>query len=313
MQNEKNNNGVIMGDLRYYCPLYDNSQYGQIVYSCDMLRLKFTCFIQDFQKLMNNLCFDNVNYKYYESFGYFKYRHIWVVDIGLSTLTIGYSLNNYKSKYDGDVGFVEFNPNKCIIDNKFFDFYNRLSYCFKTCDIASYDIAVDLPIKRKYCCINRENQKTYTTISKDFELNDLTEYLGLIHSNGTIKLYNKTIESKLDYDLTRFEFTYNSLKKRDIQKLLVVVRIDNSYSMSLISDLSINDKILLNYLLNDKNFNSNFYQLSYRKRVKLEPYINKAKTILNINIDNIMSVLKNMQNIFEKNIYTKVAKKRYNI
>lgn len=291
-------------ELSYYMPVLDSVNFGNIIYSCDMLRLKFICNLNEFEKFMNNLCYNNVNYKYYQSFAFFKYRHIWTIDFGNSTMTIGYFLNTGKSKYTSDNGFVEFNPNKCIIDKeKFFTFYNQLSFSFKYCEIVRYDIAIDLPLKRQQCHFKRFGNKTYTTIQKDFKNEDLTEYLGLIHSNGTIKLYNKTIESKLSYELTRYEFTYDSLKYNEIEKILPEIYIDNLYNKICLDKLSSTEKVLLHYLLNDNNFNVNFNMLSRSMKQKLLPYIEDSKQKFKPNINKIKEILNNMRSIFEKDIY----------
>lgn len=292
--------------LNYFNEIIDKNNIGNIIYSCDMLRLKFVCNKLDFNNYMNSLCFNNVNYKYYQSLAYFKYRHIWIIDMGISTITIGYSLNSGKSKFNGEYGFVEFNPNKCIIDkDKFFQFYNTLAYCFKYVEIVSYDIAIDLPVARSRACLQRFGKKTYITISKDYANNDLTEYLGKIHNKGTTKLYNKTIEQKLVYELTRYEFTFDSFKVEELQETMPNILIDKHYNKFDITGLSSTERVLLNYLLNDKYFNMNFNLLSRAMKKKLKPYIEDSKIIFTPNFKIIMQILTNMRDIFEKDIYVK--------
>ena len=131
--------------------------------------------------------------------------------------------------------------------------------------------------------------------------NDYTEYLGLIHNNGTIKVYNKTKESSLDYDLTRYEFTFDSLKTSDIDKILMPLYIDYTRQLSINFELSSTERVLLNYLLNDENMNINFNMLSRKMRQKLEPYINQSKILFKPDVLIVKQVIDNIKNIFTKN------------
>lgn len=131
--------------------------------------------------------------------------------------------------------------------------------------------------------------------------NYYTEYLGLIHNNGTIKVYNKTKESSLDYDLTRYEFTFDSLKTSDIDKILMPLYIDYTRQLSINFELSSTERVLLNYLLNDENMNINFNILSRKMRQKLEPYINQSKILFKPDVLIVKQVIDNIKNIFTKN------------
>ena len=131
--------------------------------------------------------------------------------------------------------------------------------------------------------------------------NYYTEYLGLIHNNGTIKVYNKTKESSLDYDLTRYEFTFDSLKTSDIDKILMPLYIDYTRQLSINFELSSTERVLLNYLLNDENMNINFNMLSRKMRQKLEPYINQSKILFKPDVLIVKQVIDNIKNIFTKN------------
>lgn len=97
-----------------------------------------------------------------------------------------------------------FNPNKLHLHfdvSRFLDYFRLRSkefYCDET------DIAIDFPADIKDFSLIKDRRKK-TTI--DGGGSDLTYYLSTHRKNGFCKLYNKQLESKLDYPLTRFEMT----------------------------------------------------------------------------------------------------------
>lgn len=117
---------------------------------------------------------------------------------------IGWGLNQGKTIY-GSLR-LEFNPNKVARHD-----------CFRTIlaylngntnpmhqNISRYDLAIDYPCLRENAFITKDRRK-YTQISNS--ASDKTEYLGIGSQPGRVKLYNKQIESKLSYPLTRLELT----------------------------------------------------------------------------------------------------------
>ncbi|GFP78563.1 hypothetical protein bsdtw1_04800 [Clostridium fungisolvens] len=77
----------------------------------------------------------------------------------------------------------------------------------KLMKIVRYDLAIDYPILRSSCHLLKDNRK-YCDIRNSLE--DRTEYLGTRSHHGRVKLYNKMIESNLDYPLTRLELTIDA-------------------------------------------------------------------------------------------------------
>lgn len=70
--------------------------------------------------------------------------------------------------------------------------------------IKSLDIAMDLKINiMDLCGLDKERKKDFRMFTQGFD--NRTYYMG--RTNNRIKIYNKKIESKLDYDLTRVELT----------------------------------------------------------------------------------------------------------
>lgn len=100
----------------------------------------------------------------------------------------------------------------------------------------------------------------------------MTEYLGQRSHNGFVKLYDKTIESGLDYELTRLEITLDN--KAQLQDVFPVVHIYDTQSQLIFADnLSNTDKTLIQLLRGCEDKQIYLKQLGYRMRKKIEPYI----------------------------------------
>lgn len=117
---------------------------------------------------------------------------------------IGIGLNGKKTAWDRCR--TEFNPNK-IGGNP--TFIRVLQYlCNRTFalqrKVARFDLAIDIPVAREQCFLIKD-RRLYIERRHGQEF---TQYLGAKSSAvGRVKLYNKAIESDLDYPLTRLELT----------------------------------------------------------------------------------------------------------
>ncbi len=161
---------------------------------------------------------------------------------------LGVVLNSGSSKVEQ--WKLEFNPNK-ILPCPFFEKMLTLLKLYTVptkVKLKFWDLSIDFPLNRSNVSLVRD-KRMYQLVTKS-EL-DRTEYLGTRHTHGFSKLYNKTIESGLDYDLTRFEITsdsvfYNSL----IVKMPQLLILQNSQvSFNMLSNLSQNQVVMLELLL----------------------------------------------------------------
>lgn len=201
--------------LKYYNEIRSDS----VVYSIDMLVLKgsyhptvldFTPFENDsvsvpFLLEFKRRVFSGSDFwidQHYENFNFLTYRDMWVLKLpnnGVVRFLFGFQ--GYKgaelSKWR-----IEFNPNKCLPCQPLMDLIRFVWFNSSFPYISSFDLACDFPCKRSECFLVKDKRK-YMLIQNSAE--DKTEYLGSRHSMGFTKLYNKRIESHLDYDLTRFE------------------------------------------------------------------------------------------------------------
>lgn len=95
---------------------------------------------------------------------------------------------------------MEFNPNKMTdLDVNVYNYFiNQFSFVLKR-----FDLAVDIPLNINNIVFSDIYKKSFSLFYNDY--NNKTYYIG--KGDGHIKIYNKKIESDLDYELTRFEVT----------------------------------------------------------------------------------------------------------
>lgn len=101
---------------------------------------------------------------------------------------------------------LDFNPNKVGQHTAFQDVLTFLIQRTRPAHriIKRYDLAVDIPIARNDVFLVKDN-RVYLERRHGQEW---TQYLGAQASHvGRVKLYNKQIEARLDYPLTRLEMT----------------------------------------------------------------------------------------------------------
>lgn len=229
--------------VSYFMPVFD----GKNIVSCDNLRLEFKVkfdlvdsFHYSIQKLMDKYLLLS---DYYECTRVWNYRHLFTFGFNGMKFVMGYQLNGAKAD-ERLKGFIDFNPNKVLasvylnqgiisagfvgldsidecpfLDDEgytshqivldcFKDFYKLMLRFCKYIQIKRFDIAIDIPIVRDRVQLFKDKRKYGQFFNSRL---DYTEYLGRGSHGGRVKVYNKTIESCLDYDLTRVEVTSDTL------------------------------------------------------------------------------------------------------
>lgn len=250
--------------LKYYHEI--KTSQGQI-YSIDMVRLTFDAGekSQQLSDYISQLSVygDCIEVKYYPNYGQFKYRHLWAFeDDSGAAWSMGLTLGNKVT-----IGFLEFNPNKCMNSQVFNEFWLEFKNMTVTRDISRWDLAIDIPIDRRQCILTKDKRNYQCILDKS-----KTEYLGRRSSEGFVKLYDKKEESKLDYDLTRLEITLK-LTTNINNAFPTVLIMDSQEHMMLEEKLGNRDSVLLQLLRASDNMNYYLKQLTYRQRKKLEPYL----------------------------------------
>lgn len=250
-----------------------------------MVRLNFETRDKDCSAFVSYLNYINLRYgfdvKCYSNYQGVGYRYLYTIKIddnkNSCSFTIGFQLN-YKTE-NINKGFIEFNPNKCFQLLAFEDFMQYLKQnIILSFNLVRYDCAIDIPVKRKFVKMVRNNRCNYEYLAQDKEgmqLNrSVTEYQGVRNKNKFTKLYDKTKESNLDYDLTRIEYTF----KRDetaFKNLPTFLYLPNEQISLFKKDygLANNDIVLVELLLTSNDLNYYMKHLSSRKRIKIEPYL----------------------------------------
>lgn len=201
---------------------YNLLTYDNINYTVDMLRLKTALTYSDFSKLefkLKSLYKDKIKNEYISnSISDFKYNYNIEIREGQSywfgfihnseIINKGKSISNPETEFNFT---IEFNPNKIAIKGLLKQILNL------SCNwiIKSLDIAMDLKINiMDLCGLDKARKKDFRMFTQG--LDNRTYYIG--RTNNRIKIYNKKIESNLDYDLTRLEIT--SKLDLDIKNIL---------------------------------------------------------------------------------------------
>lgn len=248
--------------LKYYeCVKKDD-----LIYSCDMIRyrLDFGSNSQRVSDLLNNHDTYKSDFlvKYSRSYDCFKYSHLWSLKNDNCSFTLGLDLQG-----NVDIGFIEFNPNKCMNDVSFVNLLADIRSLVVVADLVRYDLSIDIPYSRSFCNL-KKNKKMYSLLLDTSK----TEYLGKRNKEGFVKLYDKKAESSLDYDLTRLEITLKDFSNYDNHIPSVYV-LSEQRDLFLDATLNCTDKVLIQLLRDSDNFNYYYNSLGRKIRKKIEPYV----------------------------------------
>lgn len=257
---------------------YFNSIYiDKIIYSIDMVRLKLDFSSDEKIKNFGNfLCGINMSYveQYPISYKDFGYRNLFKINCSNGcSFVVGLSFNG-KDSSSRYIGFMEFNPNKVADQKEFQEVFSHLMINCFVAEVARWDLAIDVPIARDLCILTKDKRK-YTLVQNSES--DKTEYLGVHNKSGFVKLYNKTKESDLDYDLTRLEVTISGdMKYNDFLKICPKVDVrGDQQTINPYMDLSGTDIVLYELLMKCDILErqSYFNRLGRRKKDSMKKYI----------------------------------------
>lgn len=222
--------------LEYQNELHHNN----VVFSIDKLRIHFSIRNNataelEFKKFFRWASFMK-NCDTYTSYRVFNYRDIINFPSGL---TVGL-MNNSANVKDKFAGFIEFNPNKQL--NDFYEVKTLLNkFCYNY-HLKTFDIACDfnLPRGNMFFLKDKRNYRFFEKHISAIDTYAVTEYLGKRGTNGFCKLYNKSAESCLSYDLTRFEITLTKLDYANlINNMPTVCYFDNNFLNAEINGLTL--------------------------------------------------------------------------
>lgn len=199
---------------------------------------------------------------------------------------------------------LEFNPNKVAFSPVFINFWNKLLSLIKTPEIKRFDLAVDYPMERRNAHLIKD-RRTYKEIRNSYD--DRTQYLGTHNNHGFCKLYNKALEQRLSYPLTRLEITldYGHSCFTDLQLVFPVVRYFDSVQLKFDNfetdektAISDTDRFILYAALENPD---NLGMLPYRKRKKIEKLLDGYSQTVSIDYRDYNKLM-NRMNIFRSRI-----------
>lgn len=242
-------------------------------YSCDMLRIRFELrddMMKPLYRIIENFQYNFGLMKYQNNFGYYKYKNFWSFDGRNGNIRVLQWLNGDKRE-DMNKGYLEFNPNKCRM-SLIMPFLRDIRLCCWSFELASFDIAIDMPmVERMNVMLVKDGRKYQLIESKGAR----TEYLGVHHKNGFVKLYDKQKESSLSYPCTRLELTYEAdVKDFHYPEVLYCLS-----QKEMIFDLNSTMQVLVD-LLNSLEYSEMllyYRRLSANTRTKIKGYLNGAK------------------------------------
>ncbi len=221
-------------------------------------------------------------------------RYNYTVSCSESSYTVGISPNWIKGNRDVDIVRLDYNPNK--VKSEILPVLGQLGNLATSICIKRMDLAIDYRIKRRDMYLVKDKRQ-YRNIVNSIE--DRTEYLGKRNNHGSVKLYNKTIEAKLEYDLTRLEITFDFDKKNEVNGYYPnYIYIPESIQLEIDTKLSGTDRVLLLACLDNPDYIS---MLEPRKQKKIRSIIGSYSP--NLEFDNKLfnCAVNDYLNIFNDN------------
>ena len=274
-----------------------------ISYSVDMLRLKVEVPVKVLEEFILKP-FEvepGVKYKFMTSIS--SYRHnFFIEDLNLfgdkCSYWIGASHNSRKQSDHTDI-VLEYNPNKCVGSVVLCYILEHIYINNKYVEVKSLDVAIDIPcniLDISYSCMGNMSRRIFDNGS-----DDRTYYFRKGKSNGAIKIYNKKRESKLDYELTRYEITLTpNICISDFEiysvpsDLFVPISCIGNYQVPI--DIKGVDKVLMLACMDNPEY---LKELDRRKRKKIEQLLAENCSI-DFDFDKINFVVRSLL----KSIYT---------
>ena len=172
---------------------YDKFVVGEFTYTIDMIRFKTYISARELS-LINPVIRTNAK-EFFTNTGFGKFALNYKFD------SLWTGLGSLNKKKDGKVIWcIEVNPNKMGYHDMEFLQWALHEFSF---NVVRYDLAIDIPYNINQLYFGDLYKKSFSMFYNDFD--NKTYYFG--KGNGHTKIYNKKIESNLDYELTRYEVT----------------------------------------------------------------------------------------------------------
>lgn len=252
--------------------MFNNVKFNP-TYSVDMLVVDYRLRDIQVQKLMDMLAVNTCVSRTWQDKSCKGYEYNYSVKAANSSFYIGIKLFGEKNIITCR---LRFNPNKVECDKNFVDIHNWFveNTSPAMIKIRNFDCAIDMPIPRLHARLLKD-KRHYSLIDNGSD--DVTEYLGANSKVGRVKLYNKTREAGLSFNLTRLEVT--SDLRVDINDIFPRVLILDSFQL----DMSIcdTDLVLLHAVVQD---NSLLRCLPRKRKDKITRMLNDIEGYFSLDI-----------------------------
>ncbi len=287
--------------LKYFGEVKCNNQ----IYSCDMLRISFYSKPWEAEELshyINSACAYraevevypcDTRFAHYKNLVVFRYSDDAVVKCGFGF--------NGANKEDSRKGFIEFNPNKVADITQFQNDYGSLRKYFSNYEVSRVDIALDLLGASRDKVFLCKDNRVYEL--KAYSIAHRTEYLGQRNSVGRVKVYNKSLECKLAYPMTRIEITTEPTVSAFNKYFPKVYDFGIPIQQNLFSTLGKTDIALLQLLYTAISEGKDnglmiFKTLGKDKRKKLESFLLADESLIKCNLECVRQVFDNIREKF---------------
>ena len=272
---------------------------GENNYSLDMIRIDFELEKESLQRFYNRYSVDTT-VDHWEDFRFKSYKHNFKFKCAENNSFWLGCEPNWKNVglHDWVIATLEFNPNKLSDDVNLIAVYGGLMVACRDVKCSRFDLAIDIPITRSECILVKDKRKYIEFRNSD---SDLTQYLGVKHDHGYIKLYNKDLEQKNNRnELTRLEITVKYKDRADIGRVVPTVFMMGSVP----NDLNITgtDKALVYGCLLDMNI-LNF--LDKRKKKKIKDILGKSSLTFEFEPSKYVEVLRKVECYINKSMFIK--------
>ena len=185
---------------------------------------------------------------------------------------------------------LDFNPNKVATSPVLVKILSFLKNHSKPMhrQIKRFDLAIDIPVDRMDCFLVKDS-RAYTERRHGKEW---TQYLGARSSHvGRVKLYNKQIEAKLDFPLTRLELTLSPSTSFEELNFPAVYFVNNEQIIMDELTLKNTERFILNALLQGCGTTK---MLGRKTREKMDKVLKNYATQVNISRDEYEEILKQL-------------------
>lgn len=204
---------------------------------------------------------------------YSFYQHAIHLDDGIYVLLGHYSDFDKEQKKFTVFPMIrlELNPNKHGKKPVFIEFMNIIeTYCYD-CTVNRYDYAIDIPVAP-------DKVKVFGT-NKEKGLYKGTRYFGQRNRNGYCRIYDKAEEQGLDSPLTRVEHVFSLTKTtKNISFEKIFIENQKAENKDENEKITSNDKVIIDLCnlcrSNGLEYDEILQQLNFRKRCKIENYLN---------------------------------------